>query len=313
MRLLSYSHLFILLISICFISCKSKSARKFELENQPKEYTKTYDEEVNSERKITNHDYPNQDFTIASWNLHELGGSKSDSVLNVIAEILTNFDIIAIQEVVAKDIKGAQTVAELHNILNTKGSKWDYRLSDQTNSPSAYKSERYAFFWQTSKVNLVGGRPELDKSLEEVCDREPYIGIFETNQNKKFRLINFHSRPHDNYPEMEVKHFKKYFEKNNPYPTILAGDFNLDENHTVWIPFYKRNVLPTVRASKTTLKRDCISDYLSHMIDNIYYDSGKIKLISGQTFDFVEDCNNLYQARKISDHLPVFGTYQFIE
>ena len=71
-----------------------------------------------------------------------------------IAETAKNYDIIAIQEVVA-GYGGAQAVARLADELNRKGTKWDYTISDPTSS-SAYKTERYAFIWKTSKVKKIG-------------------------------------------------------------------------------------------------------------------------------------------------------------
>jgi endonuclease/exonuclease/phosphatase family metal-dependent hydrolase len=80
---------------------------------------------------------------LLSWNIENLGKSKSDKTINYIANALRDYDIIAIQEVVA-GYGGAQAVARLADELNRKGAKWDYVISDPTSS-SAYKTERYAF------------------------------------------------------------------------------------------------------------------------------------------------------------------------
>jgi endonuclease/exonuclease/phosphatase family metal-dependent hydrolase len=66
---------------------------------------------------------------VVSWNIENFGKSKSDSHLNYIAKIISNYDIIAIQEVVAGN-GGAQTVAKLAAVLNQKGNKWDYQLQN---------------------------------------------------------------------------------------------------------------------------------------------------------------------------------------
>jgi len=66
--------------------------------------------------------------TIASWNLENFGKSKPDVVINFVANTLKDFDIIAIQEVVA-GYGGAQAVARLADELDRKGAKWDYRIS----------------------------------------------------------------------------------------------------------------------------------------------------------------------------------------
>lgn len=78
---------------------------------------------------------------------------------------------MALQEVVAGH-GGAQAVAKLADELNRKGAKWDYIVSDPTSS-SAYKTERYAFLWKTSKVKKIG-KAWLEKKYHLEIDREPF-------------------------------------------------------------------------------------------------------------------------------------------
>jgi len=60
--------------------------------------------------------------TLISWNLKDFGKSKSDVEINFIANTLKNYDVIAIQEVVAGE-GGSQAVARLADALNRKGAK----------------------------------------------------------------------------------------------------------------------------------------------------------------------------------------------
>ena len=57
-----------------------------------------------------------------SWNVENLGSSKSQADLLYIVNILKDYDVVALQEVVAGD-GGAQAVAKLAEELNRKGSK----------------------------------------------------------------------------------------------------------------------------------------------------------------------------------------------
>ena len=66
-----------------------------------------------------------ENLTLASWNIQHLGRSKTDEEIWEMAQILRHFDIIAIQEVVAKDPAGAQAVARLVDALNRMGFQWD--------------------------------------------------------------------------------------------------------------------------------------------------------------------------------------------
>lgn len=243
---------------------------------------------------------------IITWNIQNLGQSKNNEEIEFIVGVLNDFDIIVIQEVVAKHPAGAQKVAQIADELNRKGSKWDYRISNPTKSPSAYMSERYAFIWKTSKVHIKG-RAYLDDELASEIFREPFIAEFKPkNSDHTFHVVNFHSRTHSDQPELEIELFKDYQQRLNTDHILIAGDFNLNERHNIWDGFYQQGYKSAVKSSKTTLKRKCSSgDYLSHSIDNIYY-SKRIKLFNSGVVDYVEACENLLAARKISDHLPVF-------
>ena len=92
---------------------------------------------------------------IATWNIANFGVQKREAEhYKIIAEMVTWFDVIAIQEVVAGP-GGAQAVAILNDALNTKGEKWDYSISNPTFS-SSYKAERYAFVWKTAYIKKKG-------------------------------------------------------------------------------------------------------------------------------------------------------------
>lgn len=78
---------------------------------------------------------------LLSWNIENLGSSKSESEIAFMAKTVKDYDILAIQEVVAGH-GGAQAVAKLTAALIRMGAKWDYSISDPTSS-SAYKTERY--------------------------------------------------------------------------------------------------------------------------------------------------------------------------
>lgn len=244
---------------------------------------------------------------IISWNIRDLGGSKSKETLLEISEIINKGDVAAIQEVVAKDPKGAQAVAKIADELNRMGAKWDYSISPPTRSPSAYSSERYAYLWRTSKVKLLQ-KAYLDSDLEKVCVREPYIANFiDKKRNVKFSLVNFHSKKHDESPEEEIKYFINYHDDLKTSNLIILGDFNLDEKHFVWKVFYKKGFVSGLKETPTTLKRKCSENkYTYHSIDNFYIKTNDFVLSNSGVIDFVQTCDNLDKNRKISDHLPIF-------
>ena len=141
---------------------------------------------------------------LLSWNVENLGSSKSEKDIVFIVKTIKDYDVVALQEIVAGD-GGAQAVAKLADELNKKGTKWDYTISAPTSS-SAYKTERYAFLWKTSKVKKIGDA-WLEKKYHLEIDREPYYCTFDYN-GKQFTIANFHAITKSKQPETEIKYFK---------------------------------------------------------------------------------------------------------
>ena len=239
---------------------------------------------------------------LLSWNIENRGQSKSNVEISFVANTVKDFDIIAIQEVVAGD-GGAQAVARLADELNRKGAKWDYTISDPTSS-SAYKTERYAFIWKTSRVKKIG-KAWLEKKYHLEIDREPYFCTFQY-ENKQFTVVNFHAITKKMQPETEIKYFKFLPEEYPNLNLIFAGDFNCPQSHTVFNPLKKMGYVPTFRTQKTSLKKECVNgDCLASEFDNIFHNT-KIKKLNSGVLHFYTNFNSLKEARKISDHIPIW-------
>jgi len=260
-----------------------------------------------------NDDLSTLKFSLVTWNIQDLGGSKNDEEILFIAKILKDYDLVALQEVVGKDPAGGKAVARIADALNRLGSKWDYSISNATKSSSSYASERYAFLWKTSKFRLKK-RAYLDSELQSKIEREPYIGFFECKKNNNtFYLVNMHARTYNKHPEIEISNFKRYPQRFKTDNLIILGDFNLNEKHTVWNPLYKIGFTSAVSNQPTTLKRKCkYGNYLNYPIDNIYFNTKYFKAQKSYVIDFVSACENLEIARNISDHLPVVLELSFI-
>lgn len=257
-------------------------------------------------------DQPGKTMHICSWNLMNFGRSKSDAELEFIANTVKDFDVVMIQEVVATDPGGAQAVGRLGDILNRKGAKWEYRLSDITSGENSYKRERYAFLWKPSQVTLVG-KPWLEKQFTNEINREPYYATFRAG-SREFTLANFHAITKTMQPETEIKYFKFL---PGEYPTLnllFCGDFNLPQSHTVFTPLKKMGYLPALTGQKTSLKQACSGDdCLASEFDNFYYDSNKIYNVSSGVIHFYKSFSDFKEAKKITDHIPIYFKFSFKE
>src|SRR5690554_1780037 len=305
----------IFLALLCFFTFGQSSLDINWRENSSEITNNLIHEEEGENRLLQNklNGFNSETVSLVSWNIQDLGRSKSSESIYEIANILRDFDVVAIQEVVAKDPAGAQAIAKIADELNRMGAKWDYQISNLTKSPSVYMSERYAFLWKTSKVNIIH-RAYLDEDLEALCYREPFIAKFKIKgKTQPFYVVNYHSRKHYDKPEEEIVYFIDYPERLSSNQILIAGDFNLSETHLVWEPFYQKGFKNALHNQRTTLKAKCKGDdYLSHPIDNVYYTPG-IYMVKSGSYDFVRGCDNLDRAREISDHLPVYINFKLID
>lgn len=239
---------------------------------------------------------------VVSWNIENLGKSKSAAEITFIAQTLKTFDAIAIQEVVA-GYGGSQVVAQLADELNRKGSKWDYAISEPTSS-SAYKTERYAYLWKTAVLKKIGN-PWLEQKFNLEIDREPFYCTFDY-KGKQFTLVNFHAITKNRQPETEIKYFKFLPDLYPNLNLIFVGDFNCPQSHSVFNPLKKMGYVPLLVNQKTTLKKEMKhGEFLHSEFDNMFY-SSKVTKMDGGVILFYTNFKTLDEARLVSDHIPIW-------
>jgi endonuclease/exonuclease/phosphatase family metal-dependent hydrolase len=246
---------------------------------------------------------------LVTWNIENFGASKTVAQIEFVAEYLRSYDVIALQEVVA-GIGGAQQVAALADELNRKGSKWDYIVSNPTVS-SAYKTERYAYLWKPSRVELVG-KPWLVLKYAQQMDREPYMATFKY-EGKEFTLVNFHAITESKQPETELKYLQLFPELYPKLHLIFLGDFNCPQSHTVFQSLRNLGFTPSFVGQKTSMRKECVSgECLSKEFDNIWYPKDYIHVVHKEALLFYERMKSFKLARQLSDHIPLVLTFNFL-
>lgn len=247
-------------------------------------------------------------YSLVSWNIRDFGRTKTQEDIEFIAAQIHDYDIIAIQEVVA-GYGGAQAVARLADQLDRMGSRWDYALSQPTTG-SSHERERYVFLWKAHRAKLVGNA-ELLTSHEDKIVREPFMIRLQLKRGPLITLVNFHALPKSKQPEREIKYFK-YLPLMYPLESLIfLGDFNLPDKHTVFNPLKKMGYRPIFENQKTSLKqeRDRLGNVLASPLDNIFYPSKEFELIYGGIINFTEQLWDFSKARHISDHVPIVGKF----
>lgn len=240
---------------------------------------------------------------LLSWNLENFGKSKSKQEIEFIANTIKDYDIITIQEVVAGN-GGSQAVARLADELNRKGLQWSYAISNPTSS-TAHKTERYAFLWKTNKLKLKG-KPWLEQKYHAEIEREPYFATFEI-KGKAITIGSFHAITKSKQPETEIKYFKLLPQEYPNLNLLFTGDFNCPQSHTVFIPLKNMGYPSILKNQKTSLKtKPKGNNYLASEYDNMFYKRNSINFIKSDVILFYKNFVSLKEARKISDHLPIW-------
>lgn len=263
-------------------------------EDESKEQT-SEEQQINSSNGIQ----------LLSWNIANLGKSKDDAEIGVMANVLKSYEVVAIQEVVAGE-GGAQAVARLVDALNRKGSKWDYVVSNPTSGGKGV--ERYAFLWKPSRVKMKG-KPWLDEHLADAIDREPFMARFEKG-GQVITIASFHAVPQSKYPNAEIellKDFPKWYVEDH---LVLVGDFNASNEEYGGETLMQNGFKDAMNNVRTTIKMkpDKAGRHLANPFDHVYFEQKELQIGAQGTVDFTQQFGDLKSARLISDHIPVWAS-----
>lgn len=279
-----------------------------------------------------------QTLLVASWNLREFGGKKyggrEDEPLFYISEIMSRFDLIAVQEV-------RDNLDSLDALMLILGGWWKYLVSDVTQGLQGNK-ERLAFIYDTRKMAFGGLAGEItppmikrDKTLvaEFAFARSPYLVGFRAGWFK-FTICTSHlyygeSKPDDTQRQKEseqiVDLLKKRMKDKDRWANnaILLGDFNIfgTEDETFKALEKGDFKLPKgLRGTYTNAKLDKPFDQMAFLSPDV---EKQVELATAGVFPFYnyvyrdsdrevystgEEKNKYSEWRtyKMSDHLPIW-------
>lgn len=190
---------------------------------------------------------------LSSWNIKQFGFLKQrlPESYFYIAEIISGFDLVAVQEV-KKGLK------DLEILMKLLGSDWHYLMTDVTEG-NAGNSERFAYIYNTKRVDFTGlaGEIVLWKELfendEDIIQlkRSPYMTGFRAGW-KSFALLSVHLQPGNDdasrtLRKREVEFLMKALAAKQKAKTlwteniIILGDFNLYKNNADIFEVFKKN------------------------------------------------------------------------
>ena len=251
----------------------------------------------------------------ASWNIRTLSdGSRNDTELDSIVDILDEYDLIAIIE-----LKDEEVLKRIQNKLSEKGLEYQYIISPPVGAPDSSHREHYCFLYRLKFIEpLTIGElyPDLNDSIEDFV-RDPFWATFKSG-NFDFSIIVCHIVWGDTVGprKLEIKALKKvyeYVQKENglEQDIILCGDFNrnISDSDTY------SNILSinTMKNLFEDPQKSHIKD--SSLYDNIFFQTKYTKEFTGDSginkFDEIFFENDDEAANlAVSDHRPVWAIFR---
>lgn len=251
--------------------------------------------------------------TIASFNLRVFGTTKAEkpAVMQEIASIIRNFDIVAVQEI--RD-KSGTAVNELLVAIN-KDNLIHYEMLLGPRLGRTSSKEQYAFYYRTSTI-IPTGTTETWKDASDQFEREPFIAMFKVAEGTfDFVLVNIHTKPEDATNEIRLlpNVMKDSARDYSEQDVLCLGDWNADgtcfdeESYSTYFPsndyiWIISNLADTSVASK--------SNTYDRMAASISMEEDWTGIWNVLRFD--EDTTFASTGLKvldISDHYPVWTSF----
>jgi deoxyribonuclease-1-like protein len=260
---------------------------------------------------------------IATFNIKVFGKSKASDqlVMSRIAKIVSQFDVVAIQEVRGGD---ATPMRVLVDLLRSSGAQYSASISEPIGASSQVES--YAFVWDETRIQFVPQSAYLVQDPADRMSREPMVASFEARVGTpagrrpfRFTLINAHTSPSEVAPsaidnEMNVLDDVVISVRNYDYQTtgeddcILLGDLNVNTAN-----LRELGQIPGIESIAKDVKTNTLG---TETYDHILIDRMATREFTGifgvlnlpQTFGVSQE-----EAQQISDHQPLWAEFNAFE
>lgn len=283
-----------------------------------------------------------QNLLIATWNVRGFGditrkwaSDAHDSpkrdlhATRCIAEIISHFDVIAVQEVKA-NIRG------LRDVMRVLGNDWGLILTD-VNRGNAGNDERMAFLFDTRRVQLSGLACELvvpqeqlqsiaPDALQRQFARTPY-GVGFRSAGTTFVLVTLHilfgSNAQQRIPELKAiaRWMSDWAKQISDYEqNLLAlGDFNIEARGDVLAQTFLSEGLhipdALERVTRSIFDETKFYDHIAWFDGANGQPKLSMEFLNGGNFDFVGKVltgRNLTKQQlsfMLSDHYPLWAEF----
>ncbi len=234
--------------------------------------------------------------------------------MNVLAQIVRNFDVVAIQEVSSNNIP---IIDRLLAVVNRSGAPYQGISSPRVGRTS--QKEQYAYIWDSARIVMREQSNYMVNDAADLMHREPFVTSFRvklpataTAQPFTFTLVNVHTDPDEVAQELNVLDDVFRSIRAYEYPEddiILLGDLNVNYKQLGELGQIP-GIITLMGTSNTNTRGDKQYDHI--LID------------TNLTTEFIRGRSGVYsyeqslglsvqQALAISDHRPCWAEFMPVE
>ncbi|MDR2793963.1 MAG: endonuclease/exonuclease/phosphatase family protein [Treponema sp.] len=244
---------------------------------------------------------------VYSFNIQIFGASKMKKtrVVDVLVDIISHVDAVAVQEVrSARD----EPVQEFMGLLP---SKYDYVLGPREGRTAS--KEQYWVIYDTEKL-IAADSATYDDAADRF-QRSPMAVYFQTKDNFDFILIDTHIQPSDADKEITVlPEVVAYFQNRwNETDVLVMGDFNADGSYynedklAAVFPDSDYRIIITNEYNTTVAERDNTYDRVIITRSAQEDFTGTFGVVY---YDTIYDFPSLgIEPKDVSDHFPVWAEF----
>ncbi len=250
---------------------------------------------------------------IASFNIQVFGTSKlaNPKAMQVLTNIIRQFDIVAIQEVRSTDDSVVPTFV---NMINAGVGQYSYVIGPRLGRTNS--KEQYAIIFDSSRIELGMNSVYTTPDPQDLLHREPLAARFRVRgvppeRAFTFTLVDIHTDPDETKTELNaLAHTFVGVQQNGSGEddVILLGDLNVDEYHLGNLGQLP-NIAHAITQVTTNTRRN-------KMYDNIVFNQMATSEYYGR-FGVVDLMNSFglseAEALEVSDHCPVWAEFSAYE
>ncbi|HTU24315.1 MAG TPA: endonuclease/exonuclease/phosphatase family protein [Pirellulales bacterium] len=250
---------------------------------------------------------------IGTFNIQVFGAAKLDkpAVMNVLADVIRQFDVVAIQEIRAKT---DDVLPRFLDLINSTGRHYDYLIGPRLGRSNS--KEQYAFIYDTASIEADRTALYTVADPDDLLHREPLVAWFRVRgppaeQAFTFTLADIHTDPDETSQELDALAgvFRVVRDDGRHEDDIIVlGDLNVDDAH-----LGRLGQLSGISAAISGMPTNTRG---TKQYDNLIFSKVATTEYTGRSgvFDLIRQYNlTTDDALQVSDHMPVWAEFSIYE